>query len=194
MEPYYAEALALVYPKRRRDALSCSQREKALQSLGAGLLLRKLLSVRSDGDLSYNSYGKPCLAKGGPCFSLSHSGDYVLLGWGEKELGVDIEKLRPVRDALIKRCCREEELTYIKEEQSLQRFFTLYTRKESAMKAAGLGFSLPLREINALAAFSYENTLYRFASFSIDGYAFSVASSEETALKAYTLLTVGELL
>jgi len=60
--------------------------------LAAGLMLRKALGSDCE-KIKETSEGKPFLPDG-PSFNLSHSGDYVILGVSEHEVGVDIEQVR----------------------------------------------------------------------------------------------------
>ena len=58
-------------------------------------------------------------------------------------------------------------------------FLTVYTRKECAMKLTGLGFSLPLNEIDTTREYTWDGAVYRFLSTTCDGYVISVLSTEE---------------
>ena len=155
-------------PERRRLAYS---RHPSDLSLGAGLLLSAILHVHRDDDLCFGPQGKPSLAAGHPQFSLSHSKSHVLLGVSEDPIGVDLEREdRPVSPALKRRVCLHQELEHP--------FLTVYTRKECAMKLTGLGFSLPLSDIDTTRDFSWEGAAYRFQTTMAEGYVISVLSAE----------------
>lgn len=121
----------------------------ALRLVLAGALGRAPSSIRMTADAS----GKPRLdgqAEGAIAFNLSHSGSRALIGLADTTaIGVDIEVLRPIPDAL--RIARAhfaaDEAAALAELQSDVRaaaFFGLWTRKEAVVKALGTGLSLPL--------------------------------------------------
>jgi 4'-phosphopantetheinyl transferase len=83
-------------------------------------------------------------------FNLSHSDDIVLFGFTRAcELGVDVEKIRPMDDSLdIARrfFCPEEirDLMSCPPNERQHAFFRCWTRKEAFLKAVGTGFQMPL--------------------------------------------------
>ena len=84
----YADAILPLLPEQRRAA--CARSGSKL-TLGAGLQLASILDVHKDEDLIAGPQGKPFLASGKPEFSLSHSGEHVLLGVSDQPIGVDME-------------------------------------------------------------------------------------------------------
>jgi 4'-phosphopantetheinyl transferase len=119
--------------KARKDKVRC---------LVGGLLLRSVCGVTDDGKLRYGAHGKPYLKRDGVFFSLSHSGDYVILAVSGSENGADIEKVKPRAFAAAKRCFTAGELDWLRLNDTDEAFFILWTAKEAVMKAAGMGFSL----------------------------------------------------
>jgi 4'-phosphopantetheinyl transferase len=104
-------------------------------------------------ELRYGPKGKPYLA--GPWrerlhFNLSNSSEMALLGVNvEREIGVDIEKLREVHEMeqLAERFFSRREapvLLALPEERKIEGFFNCWTRKEAYLKAVGTGLSAPL--------------------------------------------------
>lgn len=122
-------------------------------------MLRCLLGAelqRAPGSLQFEAgpHGKPRLAgadSGSSLeFNLSHSGDLALLGcaWG-RELGVDIEQWREMRDeaALVQRyfsAAEQAAYTALPAARRTRGFFQCWTRKEAYVKAVGRGLGLPL--------------------------------------------------
>ena len=99
----HAERILPLLPEQRRLAYD---RSRSGLTLGAGLLLSSLLGVHEDADLSMGAYGKPFLTCGTPEFSLSHSGEHVLLGVSDQPIGVDMERSgRQVPEAVRRRIC-----------------------------------------------------------------------------------------
>ena len=100
----------------------------------------------------YNDHGKPSLSP--HCcpfpiqFNLSHSGDRAVLAVSHgAAVGVDIEQIRPrkhIRD-IVSRFFTHEECEFVftcgDEEELLQRFYSLWVRKEAVVKT--MGESLP---------------------------------------------------
>ena len=80
----HTERILPLLPEQRRLAYD---RSRSGLTLGAGLLLSSLLGVHEDADLSMGAYGKPFLTCGTPEFSLSHSGEHVLLGVSDRPIG-----------------------------------------------------------------------------------------------------------
>jgi 4'-phosphopantetheinyl transferase len=79
-------------------------------------------------------------------FNVSHAGDYVVLVVGRGEVGVDLEKIRPVRDtaALVDRYFHPDEAAAwrnLPAEQKEGAFFILWSAREAAMKCAGTGLA-----------------------------------------------------
>jgi phosphopantetheinyl transferase len=70
-------------------------------------------------------------------FSLSHSGDIVLLAIGKTEIGIDIEKIRNLDySSLSDRYFAEGEKAEIK---TLEDYFRVWTRKEAYLKLTSEG-------------------------------------------------------
>ena len=115
--------------------------EDKKRCLTAGLLLRMAFGQKAE-ILETNSYGKPYLRKG-PFFNISHSGEYVVLGVSENEIGADIEQIKPFDIRVAKRCFTDAELEWLSAQRADEAFYRLWTAKESVMKASGLGFGMP---------------------------------------------------
>src|SRR5690606_16284291 len=122
-----------------------------LARAGLRVILASLLG-RSPEKLAfrYEPKGKPTLhslESSELNFSVSHSGDWVLIGIAHRHrVGVDIERMRPLRDfrRLVDRYFATRESTVIRglpEAQQLDAFFACWTRKEAYVKAHGGGLS-----------------------------------------------------
>jgi 4'-phosphopantetheinyl transferase len=94
----------------------------------------------------YGASGKPAVA--GPLsFNLSHSGEFAALAVARFGLGVDIECVRPIEEAVAERFFAADEVARLRrlpETQQTEAFFACWTRKEAYVKALGDGLSLPL--------------------------------------------------
>jgi 4'-phosphopantetheinyl transferase len=125
-------------------------------------------------------------------FNMSFSGDLMLVGVSRNnEIGIDIEKVRPVED--LENIATEnfsilEVKSLIRRKDKINTFFRIWTRKEAFIKATGNGMYLPLRSfcvnINPsgkpehLAIFNHpmESGLWRTTELNTsDGYVASMA-------------------
>ncbi|MCB1019522.1 MAG: 4'-phosphopantetheinyl transferase superfamily protein [Bryobacterales bacterium] len=100
-------------------------------------------------ELHYGPNGKPYLPGGELELNLSHSADRALLAFARRPIGVDLEKLRPVEDALeiatrFFSPPETAELAQLEAEERSGRFLDLWTKKEAFVKALGVGLSRPL--------------------------------------------------
>lgn len=69
-------------------------------------------------------------------FSISHSGDLIACAFSTHcQVGLDVEKIRPVHERLYKRYCSPEEQEQIRQDRKL--FFDFWTLRESVLKACG---------------------------------------------------------
>ena len=161
-EKLYEKAYSLIPEYRKTKADKMKMRENKLEPGTAGLLLNYAVgkwSIKTeerdyktdenlyekvdiislieannpyfDYEIAYNSQGKP--------YFLSHSSNYVACVIGDRPVGIDIEKARKGRQNLAKRFFDISEAEWIKECDSDQRFFRIWTLKEAYGKATGQG-------------------------------------------------------
>ncbi len=96
------------------------------------------------------THGKPELAPYPDIhFNISHCEDIAVCAMSSREIGVDIEEIRPFPDAVIRKALTAGEQEFLKQmsadERSRQEwFFRLWTLKESRIKHSGRGLSMPL--------------------------------------------------
>ena len=84
-------------------------------------------------------------------FNISHTEGLVVCAVAGRALGVDTERIRPFKEGLMRRVCSEAERSYVlagrSEAEREERFFRLWTLKESFVKAIGRGLAFPLGDI-----------------------------------------------
>lgn len=125
------------------------------------------LKNRFIGEYHLEEHGKPVSAK--TFFNVSHSKGMVMMGIASRNIGVDIEKIRPIEEDLKAFVSTPEEYRSLKDDSD---FFSLWTNKESLLKAFGSGIdrrlpSVPGLPLNGLREF--EGKTYRSATKLING-------------------------
>ena len=92
---------------------------------------------------TYGENGKPFLRDYGEvCFSLSHSGKYVIGAFSGNEVGIDVQKHRGTRFDMADRFFTEEDnalLERLGADNAAANFYRIWTVKESYMKLTGEG-------------------------------------------------------
>ena len=130
----------------------------ALRSILAWYIGIKPQAIRLDVAES----GKPFVADGAICFNLAHSEDLAVCAIAsEGRLGVDVERIRPVPDAdaiAHRYFAPSEALEYAatSHDKRTATFFSIWTRKEALVKAAGGGQEMPLDSFGVEIAPSIE--------------------------------------
>ena len=105
-------------PKLKKDRIDKYKNyESKARSIVAEIIFSELLSKKN---ISYNSleyynneYGKPYLKNNNLFFNISHSFDYVITIISNKEIGIDIEKIRKTPLNVINQFATEKEKEYI---------------------------------------------------------------------------------
>jgi 4'-phosphopantetheinyl transferase len=99
-------------------------------------------------EISRGAHGKPYLAgDDGLYFNVSHSGDYVVAAFADREVGIDIERRGRARMEVADRFFHAGEIAALWSagEETRRRLFTDYWAiKESFLKYLGTGLSRPL--------------------------------------------------
>ena len=154
VEARFREALAPDEAARAEGFASAQARRRFVVARGT---LRVLLGDLLDEPprsiaIEEGASGKPLLVDAGHRlgFNVSHSGDLALICIAEgTEVGVDLESLRPVPDAveIARRRFAPAEARFVEEAGPGDvdfRFLTCWTRKEALVKAVGAGLSFDL--------------------------------------------------
>ena len=137
--------LEQVGPERRNKVIRYLQPDDRKRSLGAGIMIQKLLGENglSESSLKYSENGKPAVDH--LYFNISHAGDYVVGVVSDCEVGCDIEQNVNAPLEIAEHYFYSSERKYIEAAVDPGKaFFTLWTLKESYMKMTGRGMSLPL--------------------------------------------------
>ncbi|WP_434304888.1 4'-phosphopantetheinyl transferase family protein [Clostridium botulinum] len=108
-----------------------------------------------------NQYGKPYLKEYSNFnFNISHSGEYVLCAVDNKSIGIDVEEVKHIEcEEIAKNFFTIKEFDYIANQDlkfQLDRFYEIWTLKESYIKCCGQGLSIPLKSFS-IEVDQYEN-------------------------------------
>ena len=127
--------------------------------------------------------GRP-LPSEGCWWSVSHKPEYVAAVAARERTGIDIEEVRPRREATFRYVAREDEWALCQEKSWLN-LFRYWTAKEAVVKAAGTGLA-GMRACQVVALpdestiFLYcDNRLYQVAQLSYDGHLASVVTNDD---------------
>ncbi len=103
------------------------------------------LNIKADAEkIIFNENGKPCFEEEGIYFNISHSRDFAICTFGNKNLGCDIEYIdeKRISAELIDRVLTESEKKYLDsmdKNKTAKEFFRIWTYKESYLKYKGVG-------------------------------------------------------
>lgn len=128
-----ARILAFHEPLRRRQSLTGEHLARAALAARSGKAAGEVALRRAPS-------GQPVAAEG--CVSISHSGEIVVCAVGDRPVGVDVEMIRPVREAVARRCFTAGERALLAAAPAGERercFWRVWTGKEALAKLAGAG-------------------------------------------------------
>ena len=137
---------AHLHPDRRRRIAALSRKDAIAASLLGDHLARELAAELCGCDpqsltVEDGQYGKPRLHGAEAEISIAHSGIYAAAAAAKRQVGIDLEKRRPIsRSIPIRMFSREEQAWLdIAPDRFLDRFFRLWTMKEAYGKMRGFG-------------------------------------------------------
>ena len=119
----------------------------------------------------------------GPAFNLTHTEDRALIAvHGGECVGVDLERPRALSDfpALAAMNYTPEETAAVRAARAAEAFFTVWTRKEAALKATGDGLTVDLRTVHVGA--EHAPRTVRFGARTLNVESFSTADGHIGAL------------
>ena len=191
-------------PRDRKEKILRYRQEHARkQSLGAGLLLNRVLSSygKKIEDITYNPYGKPEVS--GIHFNLSHSEDLVICAISEKPVGCDVEKMKECHEDIAERFFTKEEVSFLKKfhgEEKREAFYRIWTLKESYVKMIGEGIHLPFDQFEIIPKKESENKMdvtkngavcaCYLREYSVPGYKMAVCAEESGFVSEIEYITI----
>ena len=159
-------------PEERRSRTERLRRSSDRRSSLAGWLMfeaamRAFGVPRECWQFRYGPLGKPYLCVGDVQFSISHSGPVALCAAAEQELGADVQQPAHWNERLVSRVCTAQEEAWLwAQSQPELAFFRLWTRKESLVKACGLGIGCDLKTLCCLPHSENSTTAEAMPAFS----------------------------
>jgi 4'-phosphopantetheinyl transferase len=141
---------------RVRDRLNLTSK---LQTVAGELLARYsvgqyLGKTNQEINLVFGEKGKPHIGNLPDVhFNISHSGHYVVCAVAETEIGIDVERIRNVNLSIAERFFSPSEIDDLmacEENKRMHYFITLWTIKESYLKAIGRGLTQHLNSFTII--------------------------------------------
>ncbi len=135
--------------------------------------------------IKVNDYGKPYIENSDICYNISHSGRYVIIAYGNSNVGADIEKIGKCHNEIASFCFSEEEYAMLNQYEDDKKiyFYKLWTLKESYIKYDGRGLYLPMKSFSVCSKenqFYVKNQIVKFKQFKVEKkYMISVCSKEK---------------
>ena len=147
-----------------------------------GSMLQEVFGISiNDVTFTENVHGKPIICDTDIYFNISHSANAVMCAVSDHEVGVDIEKICDIRDAIVKRCFSAYEKDQV---SSAEDFYRIWTLKEAYLKAIGTGIDRKLDSLSLDLGDTVTCTdngvavPYHFCSVISNGFAVSVCSED----------------
>lgn len=166
-EEEYASAYLKTDPHKRARLEKTRQRKDRYRTVVADRLAREMLAevlhlAPDDIPFAYEENGRPYIPDSTYRFSISHSENLVAVAVHTADVGVDVERIRPVPLQMARRyfCAEENFYLFGREPQDadfastatpdvLLRFFEIWTGKEAYLKSMGRGLT-HLRSVNTM--------------------------------------------
>lgn len=206
-------ALLAVTPEATRQKVASFARSNdAQRSLLGEVLIRHLISEISgsklpDHPFSTGEKGKPA-PEGyrGIHFNISHSGRWVVVALSTDIVGVDVERMRKVPEGVAHRFFSEAENKMLQnatdDGQKADIFFTLWTIKESFLKAIGKGLTKSLSSFTVVQTGDHHFSLtndpeaegFHLRVFELsEGYKLAVCARDNQFCENINVMNISEL-
>lgn len=134
--------------------------------------------IATENDLKKSEYGKLSLKNSPVRFNITHSGDIVAVGISEKELGLDVEFIKPRNNA------KFAQKIFGVIPTTDEDFYTLWTKAESFVKYSATALIPELKKIEVVGdeiIYDGVKQSVKTKTFKIENYIFSISSDDLTA-------------
>lgn len=177
-ENIYSEWMDMVSEEKRNHIKELRKISDKKLCLAGDILARRAIHERcginpSDIKFAKGEFGKPYAVDMDVHFNVSHSGEWVICAIDDKPVGVDIQKVTAANMDTTRFFCTSNEIKYIfdnSQENMVQRFFEIWTLKESYFKNIGTG----LIHLKSIEFYIDKNGSITCTK---DGYAFEIISN-----------------
>ena len=179
-----------IYQEKKERVSKYLNKDKYKSSIIGEILLHNLLEKENikyeEQQFIINEYGKPYINNKRLFFNISHSYDYVITIISDKEIGIDIEKIRKTNLNTIDIFATQKEKEYIlsSENDIYKRLFQIYTLKEAYFKMLGKDLSR-IKEVEFIIDNNNNNNITcsdkkinAYSSDRIDNYIFSICKKK----------------
>ncbi len=180
----FAEGYLHMSPARREKCARLRREIDRKCCIAADMAVRNALSARfgvspAAIDIRVTPEGKPYAPDFPVRFSYAHCEGEIVLALGEREVGADIERVRPVSPRITRYFCCDSDLVYvfgapaapeadpIEDPEVLSRLFEVWTFKEALGKAWGTGLT---KETKYAPFADYPKYLAREEDFALCAY------------------------
>lgn len=179
LENWMVDALWNRLSREKQDKLArFKKKQDMFSSLVADGLARracaKALSCKVEEiQWEYNEFSKPSIRGKRSCFfNVSHSGTWVVCVVDYEEVGIDIEEIREIDMDIARKYFTRQEAAYIlggaDTLAQTERFYEIWTFKESYIKAIGKGLSILLGSFETNVSPAIEGGEIKAKAFSYD--------------------------
>lgn len=194
--------------EEKKQVKAFVKEEDSLRKLFSRLFLRQYLStLLNENNLIFlkNDYGKLFVKGHSISFNLTHSGEWLGFAFDELPIGIDIEKIKCIDDRIINVVFTSEEVEVFQSlstKDKQEYFFSIWTLKESFIKAKGMGlyldfkkFSLIIDQQITIKTYFQDNNNWFFKQYDIDpNYKFSVCSLNKNTPQKCKIYGINDLL
>lgn len=155
-EEHFKLFKAVVSKERKEQSERFVFEKDAKRCICAGVLLQysffKYTGRISMPTIKFNQFQKPIVDEEFKfCFNLTHSGNWLGIAWGEKNVGLDIEIVDEKNDCPINYFLTIAEQKYldgISDDEKKKRIIRLWTIKEAYLKWLGTGMSTDMKSFS----------------------------------------------
>lgn len=173
----FETALSLMSEERKSAVLRYRSETDRKRTVLGEILARRAISehcgvAQSEIEFKRTEKGKPFAVGLSVGFNVSHSENTVICAVSDKNVGADVEVIRPINMKITRVACNESDLLYLfgdnlqntesveTDRETLKRFFEIWTAKEAYFKYTGSGIadmkSLSYNELRPFCVCEYD--------------------------------------
>ena len=137
-------------PEKQKEISAIKVEKKQIERIVSDRLKRKALADYCVIDplgieFASSEKGKPFAKNVDANFNVSHSGDYVVCAVSDKEIGIDIEKIRAINPHVAERFATPVEIEHIN--STPNGLFEIWVLKEAYFKCTGSGLGKDVKSV-----------------------------------------------